>query len=155
MRKRYYKRRRKRITVKKTLLFFILIFLLFIVLAKVYLRSPLIVYAKQKSSYYASMLINDAISKQIVPNIDTNKIINLETKSNGYVTSVIVDVYQINLLISEMTNDIQTTLQEYQNDDNHDLNKLKVPFGAIFDNPLLVGLGPNLHINIRIIGSVH
>jgi len=113
------------------------------------------VYAKQKSSYYASMLINDAISKQIVPNIDTNKIINLETKSNGYVTSVIVDVYQINLLISEMTNDIQTTLQEYQNDDNHDLNKLKVPFGAIFDNPLLVGLGPNLHINIRIIGSVH
>lgn len=152
---RKYKRKRKKITVKKLILFFTLIILLFLVLGKVYLRSPLIVYAKQKSTYYASLIINDAVSRQIVPNIDTDKIISLNTNNNGYITSVVVDVHQINLLISEMTKDIHKTLLEFQNDENHELHQLKIPFGAIFNNPLLIGLGPDLKINLRIIGSVH
>lgn len=125
------------------------------VLTKIYLQSPLIVYAKQKSSFYASILINDAISKQIVPNIDTEKIINIDTSSSGQVTSVVVDVYQINLLITEMTKDIQRTLEEYENDKNHELHQLKIPLGVIFDNPLFAGLGPNLKINLRTIGTVY
>ena len=83
------------------------------------------------------------------------KIINIDTSSSGQVTSVIVDVYQINLLISEMTKDIQRTLEVYQNDKNHELHQLKIPLGVIFDNPLFAGLGPKLKINLRTIGSVY
>lgn len=151
-----YKRKRKnrRITYKKIILFLILIFLFCYVITNIYLRSPLIVYAKQKSYYYSSVLINDAISNQIVPNIDTSKIIMMETKSNGIVSSVIVDVYQINLLISKMTKQIQDELLVLQNDKQNELNRLKIPIGVILDNPIFNNLGPNVNISLRIIGSV-
>ncbi|QVK18750.1 sporulation protein YunB [Mycoplasmatota bacterium] len=148
-------RRRRKFTVNKVILFLVLIFLLFMVLSKMYYRSPLIVYAKQKSYYYASVLINDSISNQIVPNIDTSKIINMETKSNGYVTSVIVDVYQINMLISKMTKQIQDQLLIYQKDSNHELNHLSIPIGVMFDNPIMNNIGPELNIKLKIIGSVY
>ncbi len=151
---RHRRHRRRKITLKKSLLLFLLIFLLFLVLSKIYFRSPIMVYTKQKSTYYASILINDAIAEKIVPNIDTSKIITLETKSNGYVTSVIVNVYQINLLISEMTKAIQQQLLTYQNDDNHELNNLKIPLGAMFNNPLLNSIGPELHVRLTMMGSV-
>ncbi len=149
------RRRRRNVTINKAILFFILIFLLFLVLSKVYFKSPLLVYAKQKSYYYASVLINDAISNQIVPNVDTSKIINLETKSNGYVTSVIVDVYQINILVSKMTKQIQDQLLTYQNDEHHELNQMTLPIGVMFNNPILNNVGPHLNIQLRIIGSVY
>jgi len=124
-------------------------------MSRIYFRSPLIIYAKQKSQLYASILINDSISQQIVPYIDTSKIINMETKSNGYVTSVIVDVYQVNLLISQMTKQIQEQLLIYQDDTNHELNHLTLPMGVMFNNPILSNLGPNISIRLKIIGSVY
>lgn len=112
------------------------------------------VYAKQKSSFYASTLINDAISSQIVPNIDTNKIVTMETKSNGYVSSVVVDVYQVNFLLSKMTKQIQEQLLILENDPNSELNNLKIPMGVIFDNPILYNLGPNVNIRLKLAGTV-
>ncbi|HEY8365432.1 MAG TPA: sporulation protein YunB [Haloplasmataceae bacterium] len=147
--------KRRKITVKKILLFFAIIIFLFLFLVKAYFRSPLLVYAKQKAHLYASILINDAISTEIVPKIDTSNIISFEKKNNGYVTSVIVDVKQINMLISDMTKDIQKKLLTFQNDKHHELNNMKIPLGTIFDNPMLNNLGPNININMRMIGSVH
>ncbi len=151
-----HKRRRKVkiITLPKFILFLVIIFLLFLVVSKTYFRSPLLVYAKQKSFFYASVIINDAISNQVVPNIDTNKIINMETKSNGYVTSVVVDVYQVNLLISKMTKEIQDQLLIYQNDKDNELNKLHIPLGVMFNNPMFNNVGPKINIQLTIIGSV-
>lgn len=155
MRPRRHGRRRFKFTVNRGILLLIIIILLFLILSKMYYRSPLLAYAKQKSYYYASVLINDAISSQIVPNVDTNKIINMETKSNGYVTSVVVDVYQVNMLISKMTKQIQDQLLVYQNDSSHELNNLSIPLGVMFDNPILNNMGPNINIHIRMIGSVY
>lgn len=115
----------------------------------------MLVYAKQKSYFYASVLINDAINDQIVPNIDTNKIIMMETKSNGYVSSVVVDVYQVNMLISKMTKQIQQQINELQNNPNSELNNMSIPFGVIFDNPMLNNVGPNVNVSLRIMGSVN
>ncbi len=150
-----HRRKKRKITYKKVILFLILLFLLLYIMTKIYLRSPLIAYAKQKSYYYSSVLINEAISNQIVPNIDTSKIIMMETKSNGIVSSVVVDVYQINLLISKMTKQIQDELLNLQNDKQNELNRLKIPVGVILDNPVFNNLGPNINISLRIIGSVY
>jgi sporulation protein YunB len=149
------KRSKKQRFIKKYIVLLIFIILLSLVLIKAYLRSPMIVYARQKAYYFSSVLINDAISRQIVPNIDIDKIVKIETRSSGYVTSVVIDVHQINMLISEMTRDIQNQLLAFQNDENHDLNRLSIPLGAIFNHPLFTGLGPNININLRMIGSVY
>lgn len=152
---KWRRRHRKRFTLKKGFVFILLVFCLFLILSKSYFRPPLMGYAKQKSYYYASFLINKSLSEQVVPNIDTSKIINMETRSNGYVTSVVVDVYQVNLLISKMTQQIQEELNQYQNDKNHELNNLKLPIGVMFDNPVLNNMGPSISIQLRTIGSVH
>ena len=130
------KRSKKQRFIKKYIVLLIFIILLSLVLIKAYLRSPMIVYARQKAYYFSSVLINDAISRQIVPNIDIDKIVKIETRSSGYVTSVVIDVHQINMLISEMTRDIQNQLLAFQNDENHDLNRLSIPLGAILNHPL-------------------
>lgn len=151
----YKRRRKKRLTVKKILIFFSLLILLVLFLIKTYFRSPIIVYASEKAQFYASVVINDAVSTRIVPNINTDNIINIQTRSNGTVSGVIVDVHQVNLLIAQMAKEIQTHLINIQNDANHELHHLTIPLGMIFNNPYLSNFGPKLHIKLRMIGSVH
>lgn len=145
----------KKFKFKKATFIFFLSVILFFVLARIYFQPPVMVYAKQKSYLYASILINDAINDQIVPFIDTNKIITMETKSNGYVSSVVVDVFQVNLLLSKMTKQIQQELLNIEKNPASELNQLKIPLGVMFDNPLLYNMGPNIKVNLRIVGSVN
>lgn len=148
------KRKSKRFIIHKVTIFFLLFIMVLFLTSRLYFRPPIMAYAKQKSYYYASILINDAISKQIVPNIDTSKLILLNTKSNGYVSSVIVDMHQINDLLAKLTKEIQVNLLELESDESNQLHQLKMPIGVMFDNPILSRLGPDLSIKLKLVGSV-
>lgn len=106
-------------------------------------------YAANKAKMHMSMIVNDAISKEVVPNIITEDLMLFKTKTNGHVTNVLIDVYQINNVIAKMTTDMQTKL-------HHRIvsEELEMPMGAMFSHPLLNRMGPTVKIEIQMVGNI-
>jgi sporulation protein YunB len=106
-------------------------------------------YAVNKAKLHASIIINEAISKEVVPNIVTEDLMLFKSKENGHVTNVIIDVYQINNVISKMSADMQTKLQNRFLDE-----ELKMPLGVVLNHPALNESGPRVTIHISMVGNV-
>lgn len=147
------RRRVKRLKIKKSILFLIIIAIITFVLTKAYFEPPVMVYVKQKSYLVASKLINNAIMDQVVPNIDTKKLVIFESTSDGKVSTVTIDTYQANLLLSKMSKQIQDSINELEKNPNSELKSVTIPFSAMFSNPVMT-FGPYIKVNMTIVGSV-
>lgn len=148
------RRKRRKYKRYKYLLFVVLIFLLFWQATKLYFQPTVIGYAKQKSIFYSSIVINNAIRDQVLNEMDVNKIVVLETQSSGHVTSVQVDTYEANKILAKVTEQIQNEIIAIENDENNDLRNLEIPLGVIFDNPYLSKYGPKLSVDLIPVGSI-
>lgn len=126
-----------------------LIILLFFV-TRSYFSETVRSYAINKAKLQMSILINEAVSKEVVPNINTENLFFFKTNDKGHVTNVVVDVYQINNVIAKMTADIQNKLQPRLLEEN-----LQLPLGVIVNHPLFNNLGPKVNIKIKMVGSVN
>lgn len=144
------RRRKKFFTLKrKILLYTILVIGSMFTVTRLYFRGPVAYYATNKAKMYIGMIVNDAISKEVVPNINDNEIILLQSKSSGHVTSVMINVYQINHVLSKMTADIQQRINREMFEE-----ELKMPAGVMFNHPLLSDVGPDIAIKMRLIGNI-
>lgn len=141
----------------KIKLFFIIIIafvLLLWLLTRSYFQPTIISYAKQKSILYSSMLINNAIRDQILTQMDIDKLVIIDSNENGLVSSVQLNTYEANKMLAYVTEQIVKELLEIEKDRNSELNKLSVPLGVIFNNPIFSKYGPNIAIHLVPIGSV-
>lgn len=136
--------------LKRRLLLATFLFILFtFFVTRAYFSDTVKSYTANRAKLQISVLVNDAISREIVPNIDTDELIRMKTNADGYVTDVFIDVYQINLLLTQMIRDIQIHLEDYITRDI-----LTLPFGVVFGHPWFSSMGPHIPIEIKMMGNV-
>lgn len=126
----------------------LLVVLLFF-LTKKYFGPPVRQFATNKAKLHVSVIINDAIKREVVPNIDMDEMMLFHHNEEGHITDVMIDVYQINNLITKMTEDMQEQLQNQLMTE-----QLNMPLGVLLSNPVFQTLGPEVAIEVRIVGNV-
>ncbi len=74
-------------------------------------------------------------------NVSYDDIVRLTNNSEGYVTSLEIDVYEINRLKSSISNETSRLVDE------REFYDVSIPIGTFFGNTYTAGLGP--HINFK------
>ncbi len=128
-------------------------------------------YASQKSDKLATLIINDAISKQVVEGLTMDNLFLLTHNEQGEIVSIDFNPIIVNKILATSTNAIETSLRyieegrieeldlsdnlklEYE-DRKHKGIFYEVPLGIFFHNPFLENLGPKIPVQIQLVGSI-
>lgn len=71
-------------------------------------------------------------------------IVNLTYNSDGYVTSLEIDIYEVNFLKSKISNEVASIVSGREKYD------FGIPIGTFFNNDFTNGLGPKIKFNMQI-----
>ena len=138
-------RRRKR-NFKKKILAFSLIISLTLGVVAYYLMQPVIL--RYATSVAETIMLNCA-NKAIVNvfekgEISYKDIVNLTENSEGYVTSLEIDVLQINSLKSKISNEMARLIEKEER------YSVSIPLGSFFGNSYTNGFGPDVNLKMQI-----
>lgn len=141
MRKRYRRHRFPRV-----ILIFFLIAVIIIMSVTYYLMQPIILkYAVSVAETIALNSANEAIVDVLNSNqVSYGDIVNLSQNDEGYVTSLEINVLQINNLKSEISRRMAKIIEE---DERYELS---IPLGSFFGNSYTNGIGPDIKFNMQI-----
>lgn len=141
MRKRYRKHRFSRV-----ILIFFLIAVIIIMSVTYYLMQPIILkYAVSVAETIALNAANEAIVDVLNSNqVSYGDIVTLSQNDEGYVTSLEINVLQINNLKSEISRRMAKIIEEEER------YELSIPLGSFFGNSYTNGIGPDIKFNMQI-----
>lgn len=141
MRKRYRKHRFPRV-----ILIFSLIAVIIIMSVTYYLMQPIILkYAVSVAETIALNAANEAIVDVLNSNqVSYGDIVTLSQNDEGYVTSLEINVLQINNLKSEISRRMAKIIEEEER------YELRIPLGSFFGNSYTNGIGPDIKFNMQI-----
>ena len=141
MRKRYRKHRFPRV-----ILIFSLIVVIIIMTVTYYLMQPIILkYAVSVAEMIALNAANEAIVDVLNSNqVSYGDIVTLSQNDEGYVTSLEINVLQINNLKSEISRRMAKIIEEEER------YELRIPLGSFFGNSYTNGIGPDIKFNMQI-----
>ena len=141
MRKRYRKHRFPRV-----ILIFSLIAVIIIMSVTYYLMQPIILkYAVSVAEVIALNAANEAIVDVLNSNqVSYGDIVTLSQNDEGYVTSLEINVLQINNLKSEISRRMAKIIEEEER------YELRIPLGSFFGNSYTNGIGPDIKFNMQI-----
>ena len=141
MRKRYMRHRFPRV-----ILIFFLIAVIIIMSVTYYLMQPIILkYAVSVAETIALNAANEAIVEVLNSNqVSYGDIVNLSQNDEGYVTSLEINVLQINNLKSKISSRMAKIIEEEER------YELRIPLGSFFGNSYTNGIGPDIKFNMQI-----
>ena len=141
MRKRYRRHRFPRV-----ILIFFLIAVIIIMSVTYYLMQPIILkYAVSVAETIALNAANEAIVEVLNSNqVSYGDIVNLSQNYEGYVTSLEINVLQINNLKSKISSRMAKIIEEEER------YELRIPLGSFFGNSYTNGIGPDIKFNMQI-----
>ena len=141
MRKRYRKHRFPRV-----ILIFSLIAVIIIMSVTYYLMQPIILkYAVSVAETIALNAADEAIVDVLNSNqVSYGDIVTLSQNDEGYVTSLEINVLQINNLKSEISRRMAKIIEEEER------YELRIPLGSFFGNSYTNGIGPDIKFNMQI-----
>lgn len=113
---------------------------------------------EELSKYY----LNNTIKKYL--NVDTNNYIKVNLVNNNII-SVDIDNKNSNTLLSNVINDLETNVSDIVDDNINDYYNLElisgdnglilyIPIGIIYNNSLLSGFGPRIHIKVSFLENI-
>lgn len=137
-----FKRRKNR----KIIFTFVLLLIFIIVTIGYYVMQPVIM---RYAVSVAETIVLDCANKAIVNilengNITYTDIVKLSNNSEGYVTSLEIDVLQVNSLKSKISTETSRLIG------NKEYYDLKIPLGTFFGNSYTTGWGPKIKFNMQI-----
>lgn len=143
------KRRRK----PKKLLFLFLIFVLIICIIFGVLYSkmrPIILrYAVSEAETIMLNAANNAVLGVLEnENFSYDGIVNLSTDGEGYVTSLKIDIYEINILKSKIANSTNELIMK------NDRYGFYIPFGTFLGEDLFTSKGPDIRFDMQLTSTV-
>ncbi len=155
------------------LLFIIIV--LGIILGLKYINSKvtpiMMITAKEECNKLSTIIINDAIKKQIVDGISFDKLFII-TYEQGQIATIDFDSVMVNKVLSTITQTIQANLKYIEQGNvemlelssnvlaHYNQDKLKqgiiyeVPLGISYNNTFLSNLSPKVPVRINLIGSI-
>lgn len=128
--------------------------------------------AKEETNKLSTMIINDAINKQVVNGISFDKLFILTYNKDGTLATIDFDSVIVNKVLTTITNNVELNIKYLEQgniellelSDNilvkYDDNKLKqgiiyeVPLWVSYNNPFITNLAPRIPVKINLIGSV-
>ncbi len=134
------------------------------------IEPTLIKYAENETSRIATIVIKNAITKQISEEkLSDEDIIIMEKDNNGKVSSIIFNSNIINEVMAKTTNNVEKYLKyvnqgnvaalelpevEIQSDDKSPGFYYEIPLGQATNNALIGNLGPKIPVRFHMIGDV-
>lgn len=105
--------------------------------------------AVQKTKAVATSAINEAVGDAIKESgIDYDKLMIVDTNSNGTVTAIKSNTIAIDLLKHDITSRVISSVNEINR------SNLSIPFGTLLGSQLFNNYGPNFQIRIQPLGNV-
>lgn len=132
----------------RVLLVFLVAILIFAIIFScfIYFMNPVIM--KYAVSVAETTMLNSAnnavveiLSKNVISYSD---IVNLSKNSDGYVTSLEIDIYEINYLKSLIANKTSSIV------DSREYYDIKIPIGTFLGNTYTAGYGPKLNFKMQL-----
>lgn len=128
------------------------IFLCFLLLATIlaglcfYKMQPVIFrYAVSKAETIMLNSANESIINILEKNdISYDDIVNLTTNSEGYVTSLEIDVYEVNYLKSRISNEVASIVDSKEN------YEVAIPAGTFLGSTFTAGWGPSIKFKMQL-----
>lgn len=126
-------------------------------------------YTKIEADKLGTLIINDAISKKVVEELNVDELFIITRDSNGEIISIDFDTVLVNKLLTTATHQVELSLKYLETDkiDSIDLPSnivltrdegegifFEVPSGIIFSNSFLSNLGPKIPVKLNLVGSV-
>lgn len=163
----------RRINIKDKIIILIIIILVLTVLNLKFLNKKimpkLLDYAKIESQKLGTLIINDAVSKKIVEELDIDNLYIITKNNENEIISIDLNPKVVNKVLTTVTHQLELNLKCLENDkiDMLDLPKniiltdtnkkgiyLSIPTGIVFSNSLLANLGPKIPIKLEFVGSI-
>lgn len=172
LKRKYYlfKSRSKVIIVIIIALVISILFVLRLINHKV--NPVLLDYAELESRKLASIIINNAIAKNVTENIDIDELFLITRDSNGEIKTIDFNPITVNKILTQTTNSVQVNLKYIEQGKvellnlttdsliDYDIDKLKqgiiyeIPSGVIFGNSFLANIGPKIPVKFNLVGDI-
>lgn len=129
-------------------------------------------FGELESRKLASIIINNAVSKNVTENIDVDELFLITRDSDGTIKTIDFNPITVNKILTQTTNSVQTNLKYIEQGKvelidlntnsliDYDISKLKkgiiyeIPSGVIFNNSFLANLGPKIPVKFSLVGDV-
>lgn len=174
--KRFIKR--KKLVLRKRNV--VLIITIFVVISNIFVFvfinnkvTPLFLdLAESETEKLATLIINDAVSKQVSDNLTSDNLFNISKDSKGNINAIDFNSPVVNKLLTTITSSIELNLKYLEEGrvdllnvpdsilvsyDKKDLKKgiiYKIPSGAVFNNTILANIGPKVPVRLNLVGSI-
>lgn len=135
--------------------------------------TPIIMdYAEIQAGRIATLVINQAITKEVTNEIEMEDLFIIIKDDNGNIKSMDFNPLAVNKMLSMVTSNVHMYLRSLENGDVDELGllngslseynaeKLKqgiiyeVPTGVVFGNPMLYNIGPKVPVRLSLIGDI-
>ena len=128
--------------------------------------------AESETEKLATLIINDAVGKQVSDGLDSSLLYNINKDSKGNVSSIDFNSITVNKLLTTITSSVELNLKYLEEGrvdllnvpdsvlvsyDKKDLKKgiiYKIPSGAVFNNTILSNIGPKVPVRLNLVGSI-
>lgn len=132
----------------------------------------LIDFAELESRKLASIIVNNAVSKNVTQNIDVDELFLITKDSDGQIKTIDFNPITVNKILTQTTNSVQVNLKYIEQGKvelldlstdaliDYDIDKLKqgiiyeIPSGVIFGNSLLANVGPKIPVKFSLVGDI-
>lgn len=135
--------------------------------------TPLIMeYAEIQAGRIATLVINQAITKEVTDEIQIEDLFIIIKDDNGEIKSMDFNPLAVNKMLSMVTSNVQMYLRNLEDGNldeigltnsslsGYNVDKLKqgiiyeVPTGVVFDNSILYNIGPKIPVRLSLIGDI-
>ena len=174
--KRIKLKRKRKIDKINPIIVVIILLILSIMIALIYINSklsPLLLdYAELQTQRLASLVINKAVNKQIIDNVQIDKLFSTNQNKEGEIQTLDFNPTIVNSVLNATTNTVLLELKAIEQGSsdmidvyeaigaNYNKGKLsrgivfEIPLGAVTGNAFLSNLGPRIPVKLNLIGSV-
>lgn len=129
-------------------------------------------YAELESRKLASIIINNAVAKNVTENIDIDELFLITRDSDGEIKTIDFNPITVNKILTKTTNSVQINLKYIEQGKvelldiatdsliDYDINKLKqgiiyeIPSGVVFGSSFLANIGPKLPVKFSLVGDI-
>lgn len=157
------------------ILIIILVIICILIIFKIFnnrIRPVFLNIAESEAKKIATLVINDAVSRQLASDLTVDKLFNMTTDNKGNITSIDFNSVMVNKVLTTTTSTTILNLKYIEEGkidmlelpdsiivsyDKEDLKKgiiYYIPTGTIFGNTILSNIGPKIPVKFSLIGSV-
>lgn len=128
--------------------------------------------AESETEKLATLIINDAVGKQVSDDLKTDNLFELNKDNDGLINSIDFNSNIVNRFLTTITTSVELNLKYLEEGridllnlpdsilisyDKKDLEKgviYRIPSGAVFNNTFISNLGPKIPVKLNLVGSI-